>query len=90
MQEIQCIVSGRVQLVMYRDFATRSARSLGLTGYVKNLPDGRVEALAQGEEAALLGFVERLHQGSLLSRVDNVEVQWREPGERFDTFSLIR
>lgn len=90
MKEIFCRVVGRVQMVMYRDFAARNAKRFGLVGYVKNIPDGTVEVLAQGAEDALKNYIARLERGSLLSRVDKVEVQWREPSERLSNFVLVR
>lgn len=89
MKEIYVRVFGRVQLVMFRDFAQRKARGLGVTGYVRNLSDGSVEVLAQGEETALASFVEKLHRGPMLARVDNVEVTWRESEKRFEAFDIL-
>ncbi len=88
MQEIYCLVHGRVQLVMYRDFCTRKARRLGLVGYAKNLPDGTVEVLAQGAKDKLEQFIKKLERGSLLSRVDKVIVQWREPSATYGGFTI--
>ncbi len=88
MKEIFCTVHGRVQMVMFRDFCCRKGRSLGLHGYVKNCPDGSVEVVAQGHEGHLRKYVDLLNKGSLLSRVDNVEVQWREPAMKFSNFSI--
>ncbi len=70
----RCLVGGRVQGVYYRATATRRAQDLGLSGYARNLPDGRVEVLACGDEAAVLAFVKWLWIGSSASRVTSVEV----------------
>ena len=75
-------------MVMFRDFTMRKARSFGLVGYVKNLPDGSVEVVAEGERAALEALVEKLHKGSVLSKVDHVEVVWGEPSKQFRNFSI--
>lgn len=80
---------GRVQLVMFRDFVQRKGSGLGLTGTVRNLPDGTVEVVAQGERAKLEQLITKLHKGSLLSRVDAVEVAWRESSEQFDRFRIV-
>ena len=88
MQELHAIVSGRVQMVMMRDFVQRSASRLGLTGYVKNLPDGTVEVVAQGENAALEDLVRRLHKGSVLARVDEVVTTWRESSTKYPSFVI--
>ncbi|KKT57607.1 MAG: Acylphosphatase [Parcubacteria group bacterium GW2011_GWC1_45_13] len=89
MMEIYARVSGRVQMVMFRDFARRKARALGLSGQVKNLPDGSVEVVAQGEKDTLLGFIESLRRGPMFSRVEGVEILWREPSRQFKEFSII-
>jgi acylphosphatase len=67
------LVSGKVQQVGYRDYAVRSARALGLTGWVRNLRDGRVEILAEGEPDALAEFSDACRQGPPLARVNQVE-----------------
>jgi len=89
MEEIYAIVSGRVQLVMYRDFAQRKAARLGIKGTVRNLPNGTVEVIAQGSREALEKYIKRLHQGSILSRVDAVEVVWRQPSANFTSFDIV-
>ena len=68
------LVAGRVQGVFYRATAARHARELQIRGYAKNLPDGRVEVLACGPEAALEELVKRLWVGSSAARVTSVEV----------------
>jgi acylphosphatase len=70
----KCFVSGRVQGVFYRGAAAQRARELEVRGYARNLPDGRVEVLACGEEAAVQNFVSWLWIGSSASRVTAVEV----------------
>jgi acylphosphatase len=67
------LVTGRVQGVYYRATAARHARELLLTGYARNLPDGRVEVLAYGNEAAHEQLVKRLWIGSSASKVASVE-----------------
>jgi acylphosphatase len=60
---IRCFVSGRVQGVFFRASAAHEAQALGITGYARNLPDGRVEVLACGDSAALDTFKTWLHRG---------------------------
>jgi len=67
-------VGGRVQGVFYRGTAARFARELHITGHARNLPDGRVEVLACGSEAALEELLKRLWIGSSASKVTSVEV----------------
>ena len=69
----RAFVSGRVQGVFYRATCVRQAQSLGLTGYARNLPDGRVEVLACGEQSAVERFVAWLWEGSPASKVTGVE-----------------
>lgn len=66
-------MGGRVQGVFYRATAVRYARELRITGYAKNLPDGRVEVLAYGTEEAHVELVRRLWIGSSASKVTSVE-----------------
>jgi acylphosphatase len=68
------LVDGRVQGVYYRATAARHARELRITGYARNLPDGRVEVLAYGSEVALEELEKRLWVGSSASKVTSVQV----------------
>ena len=68
------MVSGRVQGVFYRATAAARARELGIRGYARNLPDGRVEVLACGDAAQVQSFIEWLWTGSSASKVTAVEV----------------
>jgi len=70
----RCLVGGRVQGVYYRATAARRAHELGLRGYARNLPDGRVEVLACGDDASVSAFVKWLWIGSSASKVTSVEV----------------
>ena len=75
------MVSGHVQGVGFRRFVQRKARDLGLSGHAANLPDGRVEVLAEGDAAAL-GHLERwLQRGPPLARVTKVQVQPAPEGD---------
>jgi acylphosphatase len=65
-------VSGRVQGVFYRASCVRKAQSLGLTGFARNLSDGRVEVLACGEQHAVEQFIGWLWEGSPASKVSHV------------------
>ena len=67
------LVRGRVQGVGYRYFVLREARALGLQGYVRNLPDGTVEVVAQGPQDTLAALAERLHEGPAFADVSAVE-----------------
>jgi len=73
------IISGRVQGVGYRYFAQRAASDLGLTGYARNLEDGRVEVYAVGSAGKLDQLAGALRQGPRWSDVRGVEEQEAEP-----------
>ncbi|MDE2450006.1 MAG: acylphosphatase [Gammaproteobacteria bacterium] len=70
----KCLISGRVQGVFYRGTAAQRARELGVRGYARNLPDGRVEVLACGDDEAVQTFVSWLWTGSSASQVIAVEI----------------
>ena len=88
-KQIECVITGRVQLVMFRDFAQRKARKLGITGTVVNLSDGSVKVVAQGSEEKLLEFISYLKRGSLLSKVQNMSVNWFVAKDFFEDFKII-
>jgi acylphosphatase len=88
-KRLECIVYGRVQLVMFRDFVTRKARGLGITGTVKNSPDGTVLVVAEGGEEELQKLLTLIHKGSALSRVDRVEEFWKPYLGEFKTFVIL-
>jgi len=88
-KEIQCIISGKVRGVGYRDFALRHARALWLVGFAKNLPDFTVRIVAQGTEENLRKFIEHLRKGPFLARVRDVTIEWHEPKEFFKEFAIL-
>jgi acylphosphatase len=88
-KEIRCTITGRVQLVMFRDFAQRKARSLGITGTVQNMRDGTVKVVAHGEEAVLSKYIIYLNKGSVLSRVEKVMVELGAPTSTFSGFEIL-
>lgn len=78
---IHAFVSGRVQGVWYRQSTKQKAVSCGVTGWAKNLPDGRVEVMLCGEESAVKEVASWLHQGPPNARVEQVEAEtiaWQE------------
>ena len=89
MIEMHCLVMGKVQQVAYRAYVQESAMSLGLTGFVRNLPDGTVEVLAQGLPDTLKELVEYLHEGSVMAKVESLGIDWRTAKVVYDDFSVI-
>jgi len=75
----RCLVSGKVQGVFYRASTVEQARALSITGHAKNLPDGRVEVLACGEEAQVKELIDWLWQGPPMAKVQSVETQDADP-----------
>lgn len=82
------VITGRVQGVWYRAFTERTATALGLTGWVRNMPDGSVEATIEGAKPAIEMAVLECKKGPPSSRVDRVDVTWKEPTGQFDSFSI--
>ncbi len=86
---VRLLIQGRVQGVWFRETTRRTATSLGVKGWVRNLPDGRVEVVAEGPEDQVNKLVKWCHKGPPAAKVTSVEVQ-EEPwiGE-FDSFEII-
>lgn len=82
-------ISGFVQGVGYRHFIKKQAMVLGLKGWVKNLPDGRVEALFVGSKNKIEEMVKICKRGPFLSEIENVEVEWDSSSEDFDNFDVM-
>ena len=82
------IVHGRVQGVNFRYFTQQNAIKLGIQGYVKNLPDGRVEIVAEGDKATLDRFVAILWKGPPAARVEEVKVEKHPFGGGHTSFRI--
>jgi len=80
-------VTGRVQGVFFRAWAQEQARALGVAGWVRNCPDGRVEAHVEGEEGAVEAMIARLRSGPPAARVEDLRIWEVEPCE-FDGFEV--
>ena len=79
MKRAKVIVRGSVQGVFFRAEARDRARSLGLAGWVRNVPDGTVEAVFEGEDERVESLVEWCSRGPAGARVEQVDVDWSEP-----------
>jgi len=86
---LHAFVSGRVQGVGFREFTQRSAKQLKLSGWVKNLPDGRVEILAEGDEKALAEFEKAIRTGPRPAKVEKVDVTRGKATGLYDRFDVI-
>ena len=84
------IITGRVQGVFFRDETRRAAQRIGVSGWVRNLPDGTVEALFEGETAAVKDIIKWCHTGSPLSNVSEVRVTWEDWAGDMDGFTIRR
>jgi acylphosphatase len=84
-------VKGRVQGVGFRAHVEYHARQIGgLTGWVRNVGDGTVEAIAEGERASVERLIQVIKDGPRASRVDESKVEWEEPTGEFDRFGMRR
>ena len=89
MKRVRLRISGVVQGVAFRYYTVAEAKRLGVTGWVRNVPDGTVEALAEGELAAVDEFTQWCHSGPRMARVDGVKVKVEEYGNGFEGFDVV-
>jgi acylphosphatase len=87
---VHLLVTGRVQGVAFRAATAEAARRLGVRGWVRNLADGRVEAEAEGERAAVEALVAWCRRGPPAARVDHLAVDWGEPRGDLGPFAIGR
>lgn len=95
MVRVHLFISGLVQGVGFRHFVNRNAEDLGLTGWIKNLPNGGVEAMFESSASSdqegrkkIEEMVKRCHKGPWMAKVDNVDVTWQEATGEFKTFEV--
>jgi acylphosphatase len=84
------LISGRVQGVAFRYYTRDEGNRLGLWGWVRNLDDGRVELLAEGEEPSVDALIAWCHEGPPAARVDGVDVSLEEPLGETGRFGIAR
>lgn len=90
LKKIRITISGKVQGVFYRMNTKNKAGELGLTGWVKNTPNGKVEVLAEGKERVLKEFIKWCYNGSKGAKVDKIEVEWEDVNkEKFERFEIV-
>lgn len=88
MERLEATIEGRVQLVMFRDFTCRKARTLNIVGMVRNCADGSVQVIAEGGKETLQQLLKALKRGPLLAQVDHVEAVWSQPTGEFSGFTI--
>jgi len=90
MKQIHVLVSGFVQGVGFRRFVRHHARKIGVVGWVRNLQDGRVEAVMQGDEKQLLRMIRHCQKGPFFSQVVDIAVEWEEVSVRYEDFTILK
>jgi len=88
MSRLHVRVRGLVQGVFFRDSTRQTAERLGLRGWVRNLPDGRVEAVFQGERAACEKALDYVRKGPPSARVEEVDTRWEDDEEDLMDFTI--
>jgi acylphosphatase len=83
----RAVLSGRVQGVGFRTFASSTAREEGVRGWVRNLPDGSVETAVEGEEDAVRRYLDRLRKGPLVGKVTSMTEE-ELPPQGFQVFEI--
>ena len=86
---VYIIIKGKVQGVSFRYFTLKQAQKLNIVGWVRNIPNGTVEAVAQGNKKNLELFIKKLKEGSSLSRVDDVILNWEHQKKDYENFAII-
>ena len=87
-KHVKVFYTGRVQGVGFRVTAEETARRFGVVGWVKNLRDGRVELVAEGDERIVTEFLEELRNGPMRNFISQVDVRWGGPVEAFSSFEI--
>ncbi len=88
MKNVHVLVSGKVQGVFFRANTRKKAEKLGVKGWVKNTSDGKVEAVFEGKDDNVKEMIEWCKHGSTLAKVKNVDVEEKEPENKFNSFSI--
>lgn len=85
---VHIFVSGRVQGVFFRSETQRKARQFGITGFVRNLLDGRVEAILEGEREKVEKVIKWARRGPFFARVEKMEANWEKYRREFKEFEI--
>ena len=87
-RKVKLLVSGRVQGVYFRLFTRNKAKHFDIKGYAGNLPDGRVEIIAEANHRNIENFIQWCHKGPITARVDHIEMTELEPDEPFTSIEI--
>ena len=87
-KNLKVIFQGRVQGVGFRYTVDRLARHFNVTGYVRNLSNGDVELIAEGEEVVLQDFLKAIRESGMKNNILNIEVQWTEAEGTYRNFGI--
>jgi acylphosphatase len=88
--QLYVLISGKVQRVGFRDFTQTNAKQLGINGYAKNLQNGKVEVVAEGDKLQLNALVKKLRQGPRSSKVNDVKIEERAFTGEYKSFGILR
>jgi acylphosphatase len=88
-KRVQVIIRGRVTGVFFRAATQREAKRLGISGWVRNRPDGTIELVGEGEEDAIKDMIAWAQHGPSAARVDEVDVRWRSYTGEFADFRIV-
>jgi acylphosphatase len=87
-KRVHIFYSGKVQGVGFRMTAEDTAQGLGIVGWVKNLRDGRVELMVEGEEATLRRFLQAIRSGAMKNFIQQEDISWGNASDTFDEFEI--
>jgi acylphosphatase len=86
---IHILISGQVQGVFFRSNTIHVANELGVRGWIKNLPNGMVEVVAEGNKQKLDRLIEFCREGPEGAKVENIEIKWEKPKNEFEGFDVM-
>lgn len=89
LKQVNVKITGRVQGVFFRSRTQEEAGKLGIKGWVRNTPDGKVEIVAQADDKKLEEFLEWCRKGPSHAKVDQVKIKWQEISEEFPDFRVL-
>ena len=85
---VHIIVSGRVQRVYFRGYTKDEAQKHNINGWVRNLPDGRVEAVFEGKKEDIEDLIESVNKGPSYAKVENINIHWEDFKGEFTDFQI--